>query len=88
MHLIRETGEGAADSIFVSWSTSYSKNFGTPKSNAIPGGNGAEATSYTLTLHQRGESYFWHFNCVLLVARTVVTPTSTTPCIFGRYCNI
>ena len=47
--------EGTADSIFVSWSTSYSKNFGTAKSTAIPGGNGAEATDYTLTLH-RGES--------------------------------
>ena len=48
-------GEGTADSIFVSWSTSYSKNFGRAMSDAEPMGNGAEASLYSLTLH-RGES--------------------------------
>ena len=63
-------GEGAADSVFVSWSTSYSKNFGTAKSTTVPMGNGAEATGYTLTLH-RGESPS--------EAEAEVTPTSSTP---------
>ena len=48
-------GEGAADSIFVSWSTSYSKNFGRAMSDAEPMGNGAEAITYALTLH-KGET--------------------------------
>ena len=44
-----EPAVGAADSIFVSWSTSYSKNFGATT------GNGAEATAYALTFH-KGET--------------------------------
>ena len=50
-----EPAVGTADSIFVSWSTSYSKNFGMPMSDAVPMGNGAEATEYALTFH-KGET--------------------------------
>ena len=46
---------GTADSVFVSWSDSFSKNFGTLKSNTVSKGNGASAGSYALTLH-KGES--------------------------------
>ena len=44
--------EGTADTVFVSWNTSYSKNFGTDKSTAEPLGDGAEAADYTVTLHR------------------------------------
>ena len=78
--------EGTADTVYVSWNTSYSKNFGTAKSNAVPGGNGAAATDYTLTLHT-GES-----PAPPIVSGTGsgtgVSPTKYHPCIFGRYYNI
>ena len=78
--------EGTADTVFVSWSPSYSKNFGTAKGTvapAVPLGNGSEAALYSLTLH-RGESPIAN-----IVSGTgsgvIVSPTSSVP---GALANI
>ena len=52
----RTTGDnvGERDSVFVSWSTAYSKNYNQPKTPTIKG-NGTEASEYVLTFH-KGET--------------------------------
>ena len=53
----RPTGQpeaGLRDSVFVSWSTAYSKNFNQPKTTTMDG-NGTEASTYVLTFH-KGET--------------------------------
>ena len=69
--------EGTADTVYVSWSTSYSKNYGTPMVAEGDGGNGAPATDYTLTLH-RGESPVSGIVSGT-GSGTAVTPTGTIP---------
>ena len=69
---------GTADTVFVSWSTSYSKNFGTAKSTTVPGGNGAEADDYTLTLH-RGEGPVSNIQSDTGGGALLVTPDATIP---------
>ena len=50
--LSTDPNNAAADTVFVKWSTSYSKNFANNDPAATRAGNGAEATQYTVDLFQ------------------------------------